>query len=64
MDDRPGAGFFLKGIAALLALFLVTLLMETTPELKALRVLIGVGIAVVALKMGLRARGIDWPRRR
>ena len=63
-QDRPGPRFFLKGIAALVALFGVTLLMDTTPELNGLRVIIGVGIAIVLVKMGLRARGIDWPRRR
>ena len=62
--EAPSLGFFLRGIGALLALFLVTLLMDPTPAVNALRGLIVVGLAVVTLKIVLRYRGIDWPRRR
>ena len=62
--DAPSLGFFLSGIGALIAMFLVTLLMDTTPAVNALRGLIVVGLAVVMLKIVLRYRGIDWPRRR
>src|SRR5262245_40495900 len=60
----PTLGFFLRGIAALIALFLVTLFMDTTPAVNAVRALIAVGLAIVGLKMGLWYRGIEWPRRR
>jgi len=62
--EAPSLRFFLTGIGALLALFLVTLLMDTAPEVNALRGLIVGGLALVLLKMVLRYRGIDWPRRR
>jgi len=60
--EAPSLSFFLTGIGALLALFLVTLLMDAAPEVNALRGLIVVGLALVMLKMVLRYRGINWPR--
>jgi hypothetical protein len=64
MDQRPSLGFFLKGLAGLVILLGVTLLMTPSPELNALRAFIGVGIALVCVKMLFRHFGIDWPRRR
>ena len=61
----PPLSFYLKGIAGLVALFLVTLFMESTPALSALRAVIYVGLGLVGMKMVLRyCYGIDWPRRR
>ena len=56
--------FFLKGLAALAALFLVTLFMAPRPEVNILRAMIGVGMALVCGKLVLRRYGIDFPRRR
>jgi hypothetical protein len=55
--------FFLKGLAGLAVLFLLTLLMEPAPIVDALRAFIGVGAAIVVLKMVLRHFGISFPRR-
>ena len=64
MRERPPVGFFLKGIAALVVLFLVTLLMAPRPEVSALRAMIGVGFAIVVAKLALRHFDIEWPPRR
>jgi hypothetical protein len=61
---RKPMRFFVKGAAALVALFLVTLLMRPAPEVRALRAFIGVGLVTVIFKMVLRYNNIDWPRRR
>lgn len=53
----PPMGFFLKGAAALLVLFLVTLLLAPNPGVTALRFLIVFGLAIVGIKMVLRRRG-------
>src|ERR1035437_6275713 len=59
----PSMSFYLRGLAALVALFLVTLLMDATPAVNALRALIGIGLGIVGLKTVLRYYGGDWPRR-
>jgi hypothetical protein len=64
MRERPPVRFFLKGLAALVMLLLATLLMTPRPEVTALRVLIGVGMAIVCGKLALRHYNIDWPPRR
>ena len=43
--------FYLKGILALVILFLVTLMMVSAPEVNALRAMIVGGLAIVAGKM-------------
>jgi hypothetical protein len=60
---RQPLGFFLKGAGALAGLLLVTLTMESRPEVYALRAMILIGFAVIALKVVLRQYNIDWPRR-
>jgi hypothetical protein len=45
-------------------LFLVTLAMEPRPEVYALRAMIGVGLAIIALKVVLRRYGIEFPPRK
>jgi hypothetical protein len=62
-ESRQPTSFFVKSIIALLAIFAVTWMMESRPELNALRGLIIVGIGIVGVKMVLRHYGIDWPRR-
>jgi hypothetical protein len=62
--ERQPLGFFLKGAGALAALYLVTLLMESRPELNALRAMILVGLAIVGLKVVLRRYNVDWTPRR
>ena len=57
-------GFFLKGIAALVILFLITLLMTPAPEVLAVRGMIAVGLLITSVKMILRHYNIDWPRTR
>jgi hypothetical protein len=61
--ERQPLSFFLKGAAALALLLLVTMTMESRPEVNALRAMIGVGIAIIGLKVVLRHYDIDWPRR-
>jgi hypothetical protein len=58
------ASFFLKGVIALVVLFLVTLTMAPAPEVNALRALIAVGIVIAGGKMLLRHYNVDWPPRR
>ena len=62
--ERQPLSFFLKGAGALVLLLLVTMTMESRPEVNALRAMIGVGIAIIALKVVLRHYGIEWPSRR
>jgi hypothetical protein len=64
VSERPPITFFIKGVAALVVLFLVTLLMAPRPEVSALRAMIGVGLAIVAGKGVLRRYNIEWPPRR
>jgi hypothetical protein len=61
--DRQPASFFLKGVAALGLLFVITLLMEPGPQVYALRALIGVGIGLIGLKLLLRRFNIEFPPR-
>ncbi|HUK33700.1 MAG TPA: hypothetical protein VLV86_07310 [Vicinamibacterales bacterium] len=64
MHQRAPLSFFLKGIAGLVALFAFTLLMAPRPEVTALRMFIGVGMALVCAKMLFRYANIGWPARR
>jgi hypothetical protein len=64
MDARPSASFFVRGLIALVILFLVTLIMAPRPEVTALRALIAVGCVIVGGKMVLRHYHIKWPPRR
>ena len=54
MHARAPVSFFVKGLVALVLLFLVTLMMAPRPEVTALRALIAVGCAIVGGKMVLR----------
>jgi hypothetical protein len=54
MRGRAPVSFFVKGLAALVVLFLVTLIMAPRPEVTALRALIAVGCVIVGGKMVLR----------
>lgn len=60
---RQPVAFFLKGAAALTALLLLTLIMESRPEVWALRAMMLLGLAIVALKLVLRRFNVDWPSR-
>jgi hypothetical protein len=62
--ERQPLSFFLKGAGALVVLLIVTGLMESRPEVNALRGMIVVGLAAIALKVVLRRYNIDWPPRR
>jgi hypothetical protein len=62
--ERKPLSFFLKGAGALAVLLLATGLLEPRPEVNALRGMIVVGFAVIALKVVLRRYNIDWPPRR
>ena len=64
MHSRAPLAFFLKGLAGLLVLFLVTLIMAPRPEVTALRAMIAVGAAIIVGKLVLRRYNIDWPPRR
>jgi hypothetical protein len=64
MRERAPVRFFVKAMAALAVLFLVTLMMAPRPEVTALRAMIAVGLAIVDGKMVLRHYHIDWPPRR
>jgi hypothetical protein len=64
MHEPASLRFFLKGLVALVILFLVTLLMAPRPEVTALRAMIAVGFAIVVGKMLLRHFDVDWPPRR
>jgi hypothetical protein len=57
----PPIRFYLKGVAALVVLFLATLLMTPAPEVNALRGVIAGGLVIVCVKMLLRHYKISWP---
>jgi hypothetical protein len=61
-ESKP-VSFFVKGAAALIALFLLTLMMAPAPAVNALRAFIIIGLGIVGLKMIFRHNNIDWPRR-
>ena len=56
--------FYLQSILALVLLYLVTLTMETTQAVTAVRAGIVFGLALAALKMILRRYNINWLSRR
>jgi len=62
--DRQPLSFFLKGVAGLAVLFVVTLFMQASPEVDGLRASILFGLGLIALKVGLRHFNIDFPPRR
>jgi hypothetical protein len=62
--ERKPLSFFLKGAVALAALLLVTTMMEPRSEVNALRAMIVVGLAIIALKVVLRHYNMEWPSRR
>jgi hypothetical protein len=64
MRSRAPMSFFLRGAGALALLFLLTLMMTSSPEVNALRGLIAVGLAIVGVKMLLRHYNVDWPSKR
>jgi hypothetical protein len=64
MRTHAPLSFFLKGLVALIVLFLVTLIMEPRAEVTALRAMIAVGAAIIVGKIVLRYYNIDWPPRR
>jgi hypothetical protein len=53
-----------NGAAALVVLLLVTLRMEPRPEVYAVRGMIGVGLALIVVKVVLRKYGVEFPPRR
>ena len=62
--ERKPLSFFLKGVAGLGALFLVTLMMVPSSEVDGLRASILFGLALIAVKVALRHFNIDFPPRR
>jgi hypothetical protein len=56
--------FYLKGILALVIMFLVTLMMVSAPEVNALRAMIVGGLVIVAGKMIVVRYNIKWRPRR
>ena len=56
--------FYLQSILALVLLYLVTLTMETTQAVTAVRAGIVFGLALAAVKMILRRYNITWLSRR
>jgi hypothetical protein len=56
--------FYLKGILALIILFLVTLMMVSAPEVNALRAMIVGGLVIVAGKMIVVRYNVKWPQKR
>jgi hypothetical protein len=56
--------FYLKGILALVIMFLVTLMMVSAPEVNALRAMIAGGLVIVAGKMIVVRYNIKWRPRR
>jgi hypothetical protein len=64
MNARAPLSFFLKGIGALVILFLVTFMLTPGPGVTALRALIAFGLAIVVGKIVLRHYNIEWPPRR
>lgn len=61
--ERQPVSFFLKGLGALAVLLILSVTMEPSPQVYALRALIGVGIGLVCLKIVLRRFNIDFPPR-
>jgi len=55
--------FYLKGIVALVVLFLVTLMMAAAPEVNALRAMIVGGLVIVGGKMLVVRYNVKWPRK-
>jgi hypothetical protein len=53
--------FYLKGILALVILFLVTLMMAAAPEVNALRAMIVGGLVIVGGKMIAVRHNVKWP---
>ena len=64
MNGRAPVSFFVKGLAALAVLFLVTLLMAPRPEVTVVRAMIAVGAAITLGKIVLRHSHSEWPSRR
>jgi hypothetical protein len=56
--------FYLQSAFALVLLFLVTLMMESSPAVSAVRVGIGCALALAGVKMILRRYDISWPPKR
>ena len=56
--------FYLKGILALVILFLVTLMMVSAPEVNALRAMIAGGLVIVVGKMLVVRYNVKWPSKR
>ncbi len=52
--------FYINGIIALGLLFLLTLMMGPAPEVNYLRAMIGVGLAIVVIKMAVRRYRPHW----
>jgi hypothetical protein len=57
-------GFYLRGILALVILFLVTLMMATAPQVNALRAMIAGGIVIVSGKTLMVRYNVRWPPKR
>ena len=55
--------FYLRGMLALVALFLLTLMMAAAPEVNAVRAMIAGGLVIVGGKM-LMVHYHVWPRKR
>jgi hypothetical protein len=62
--ERQPLSFFLKGVAGLAVLFVVTLFMPPSSEVDGLRASIAFGLGLIALKVVLRHFNIDFPPRR
>jgi hypothetical protein len=56
--------FYLKGIVALVILFLVTLTMASAPEVNALRAMIVGGLVIVGGRMLVVRGHVKWPPKR
>jgi hypothetical protein len=56
--------FYLKGILALVIMFVVTLMMVSAPEVNALRAMIVGGLVIVTGKMIVVRYNIKWRARR
>jgi hypothetical protein len=55
--------FYFRGMLALVALFLMTLMMTAAPEVNAVRAMIAGGLVIVGVKM-LMVHYHVWPRKR
>jgi Na+-transporting NADH:ubiquinone oxidoreductase subunit NqrB len=60
MSARQPIAFYVRGIVALGLLFALTLMMAPAPEVNYLRAMIGVGLAVVIVKMLIRRYRPHW----